>query len=42
MSGTTYENEVLLWGGGTYNEAFAASKNNYQTDTNKFITTLMK
>ena len=42
MSGKTYTNEVLLWGGGTYNEAFTASKNNYKADTNKFIPTLLK
>ena len=42
VSGQTLKDEVLMWGGGTYNEAFAASKNNYKSDTNKFIPTLLK
>ena len=46
MSGlTTYENKedkVLMWGGGTYEEAYAAANNDTYSTGNGTITTLLK
>ena len=42
-NGVTYKDNVLLWGGGTYNQAYTAAQNNYKINTNgEQITTLIK